>query len=166
MNIMELGAIGELVGGVAVIASLVYVGLQVRQSASVQRLTAQYAAGAAIQASADGWSVFRRMIAQESVGGVWAKARNDEELSAEEMVRLRAVVQELAYSAAATIENWRLTGSEGLARGIPAIVAVELEGSETMRRAWATMSDELRFFGFDQLAEDVSALLEQESHPS
>ena len=32
MDIMELGAIGELVGGVAVIASLVYVGLQVRQS--------------------------------------------------------------------------------------------------------------------------------------
>ena len=32
MNIMELGAIGELVGGVAVIASLIYVGLQVKQS--------------------------------------------------------------------------------------------------------------------------------------
>ena len=32
MNIMELGAIGELVGGVAVVASLLYVGLQVRQS--------------------------------------------------------------------------------------------------------------------------------------
>ena len=32
MGIMELGAIGELVGGVAVIASLIFVGLQVRQS--------------------------------------------------------------------------------------------------------------------------------------
>ena len=32
MDIMELGAIGELVGGVAVIASLLYVGAQVRQS--------------------------------------------------------------------------------------------------------------------------------------
>ena len=32
MDIMELGAIGELVGGVAVIGSLIYVGLQVRQS--------------------------------------------------------------------------------------------------------------------------------------
>ncbi len=32
MNIMELGAIGELVGGVAVIGTLLYVGLQVRQS--------------------------------------------------------------------------------------------------------------------------------------
>ena len=32
MDILELGAIGELVGGIAVIASLLYVGLQVRQN--------------------------------------------------------------------------------------------------------------------------------------
>ncbi len=37
MDIMELGAIGELVGGVAVIASLIYVGLQVRQSNAINR---------------------------------------------------------------------------------------------------------------------------------
>ena len=34
MNIMELGAIGELVGGLAVIGSLIYVGLQVRQNST------------------------------------------------------------------------------------------------------------------------------------
>ena len=32
MDIMELGAIGELVGGVPVIGSLLYVGLQVREN--------------------------------------------------------------------------------------------------------------------------------------
>ncbi len=37
MDIMELGAIGELVGGVAVIASLLYVGLQLRQSNKVAK---------------------------------------------------------------------------------------------------------------------------------
>ncbi len=37
MNIMELGAIGELVGGVAVVASLLFVGLQVRGSTREQR---------------------------------------------------------------------------------------------------------------------------------
>ena len=37
MDIMELGAIGELVGGVAVIASLLYVGLQVRQTNQINR---------------------------------------------------------------------------------------------------------------------------------
>ncbi len=37
MNIMELGAIGELVGGVAVIVSLIYVGLQVRHNTAAIR---------------------------------------------------------------------------------------------------------------------------------
>ncbi len=37
MDIMELGAIGELVGGVAVIGSLIYVGLQVRQGNRLAR---------------------------------------------------------------------------------------------------------------------------------
>ncbi len=36
MNIMELGAIGELVGGVAVIGSLLYVGFQIRQNTTWQ----------------------------------------------------------------------------------------------------------------------------------
>ena len=34
MDIMELGAIGEMVGGVAVLATLVYLAIQVRQSTS------------------------------------------------------------------------------------------------------------------------------------
>lgn len=37
MDIMALGAMGELVGGVAVVVSLVYVGLQVRQNTSALR---------------------------------------------------------------------------------------------------------------------------------
>ncbi len=38
MDIMELGAIGELVGGVAVIGSLIFVGLQVRQNTRQMQL--------------------------------------------------------------------------------------------------------------------------------
>jgi len=41
MDIIELGAIGELVGGVAVIASLLFVGQQVRQSNRLERAESQ-----------------------------------------------------------------------------------------------------------------------------
>jgi hypothetical protein len=64
MNIMELGAIGELVGGVAVIGSLIYVGLQVRQSnrlekaESIRAATRDYVA-AMLQIDAD---LIRRAI--------------------------------------------------------------------------------------------------------
>jgi len=45
MDIIELGAIGELVGGVAVIASLLFVGFQVRQGNRLARSQAhQYSA--------------------------------------------------------------------------------------------------------------------------
>ena len=37
MDIMELGAIGELIGGVAVIATLVYLSVQIRQSNAIER---------------------------------------------------------------------------------------------------------------------------------
>ena len=37
MDIMELGAIGELVGGVAVVASLLYVGVQMKQTNQLTR---------------------------------------------------------------------------------------------------------------------------------
>ncbi len=41
MNIMELGAIGELVGGVAVIATLIYLAMQIRQSTTVAQGAAE-----------------------------------------------------------------------------------------------------------------------------
>ena len=43
MNIMELGAIGELVGGVAVIATLIYLAIQIRQNTRSLRLTTHQA---------------------------------------------------------------------------------------------------------------------------
>ena len=43
MDIMELGAIGELVGGVAVIGSLIYVGLQVHQNTKMAKAAAHRA---------------------------------------------------------------------------------------------------------------------------
>ncbi len=45
MDIMELGAIGDLVGGVAVIASLVFVGLQVRQGNALAQGAAELEVG-------------------------------------------------------------------------------------------------------------------------
>jgi len=45
MNIMELGALGEFVGAVGVVASLIYVGLQVRHNTSALKATTRKALG-------------------------------------------------------------------------------------------------------------------------
>ena len=44
MDIMELGAIGELVGGVAVIATLIYLAVQIRQNVKQLKLSSLQAA--------------------------------------------------------------------------------------------------------------------------
>ena len=44
MDIMELGAIGELVGGVAVIGSLIFVGIQLRTTTKTLRAQSSYEA--------------------------------------------------------------------------------------------------------------------------
>jgi hypothetical protein len=51
MDIMELGAIGELVGGAAVLVTLVYLVIQIRQNTSQVRLSTATAMIANIQAA-------------------------------------------------------------------------------------------------------------------
>ncbi len=43
MTIQEMGALGEMVGGIAVVISLIYVGLQVRQNSNSVRAASQIA---------------------------------------------------------------------------------------------------------------------------
>jgi len=159
MDLTQLANLGEFIGGVGVLVTLVYLAAQVRQSTDAQRVTAKIAAADAIQNSANRYSVFRQMIADGSSGEVWAKARRDENLSHTEELRLRAMLQELAFSAVATGETWRATGQNPLLETLPNSIVWELSGSDTTRRAWAPVFDEMRAYGFHDLADEVAARL-------
>ncbi len=160
MDLTQLADLGEFIGGVAVLLTLAYLAVQVRQGAAAQRAATELAAGDAIQNSVNRWSAYRQMITGEATGAVWAKALRDEELSATESIRLRAMVQELAYSAVATSEIWKSTGQQHLVESLPDYLVRELGGSDTMRRAWAAMSDDLRLFGWVDLAREVGSRLD------
>ncbi len=102
MNIMELGAIGELVGGVAVIASLIYVGLQVRQNtqvARVQTLSTRFS----FQAGADA------LLAEDGAEAI-AKAYEQAELSPAEIQRIAIYL----YNALSALQ----TSFEAFERGL------------------------------------------------
>ena len=43
MTIQEMGALGEMIGGIAVVISLIYVGLQIRQNSNSVRAASQIA---------------------------------------------------------------------------------------------------------------------------
>ena len=59
MNILELGAIGELVGGVAVMVTLIYLAVQVRQNTKIVRASS-------MQAPTDSSSTFLTSITRSS----------------------------------------------------------------------------------------------------
>jgi len=49
MTVLEWGAIGELIGGIAIIVSLIYVGIQVNNSAGAVRSASANDANVAVQ---------------------------------------------------------------------------------------------------------------------
>ena len=86
MDIMELGAIGELVGGLAVVGSLIYVGLQVRQS---NRLTQAETVQAYVHA-------YNRDVLSplhdRSIGETFRRGMNDfQNLNQEEQISVHAL---------------------------------------------------------------------------
>ncbi len=72
MDIMELGAIGELVGGVAVIASLLYVGVQVRQSTQETRAASHHATIDSLRE----WS--QSIIGNQKIAAIYLKGNADQ----------------------------------------------------------------------------------------
>ena len=66
MTLADLGALGELIGGFAVIVSLIYVGLQIRQSADASR-------AATAQAFAKQYSDLNQMIADPVLSEIFVR---------------------------------------------------------------------------------------------
>ena len=72
MNIMELGAIREFVSGLAVIGSLIYVGLQVRQSTQTTRAASHHATIDSFRE----WS--RSIIEDDEIASIYLKGNADQ----------------------------------------------------------------------------------------
>ena len=102
MDIMELGAIGELVGGVAVIASLLYVGLQVRQSTLVMRSQA-ISSRTSGQATAE--IALMGNDAAEALAKSWERPG---ELSVAEMIRIENLLTSVLLALIAGFEAYEL----------------------------------------------------------
>lgn len=82
MTLEQLGSIGELVGGIAVVASLLYVAVQLRQNTNIHKSYAR-------QSIAARASEFQLAAAQnDEILAVVTKLFRQEELSPQEEVRL------------------------------------------------------------------------------
>ncbi len=90
MNIMELGALGELVGAVAVVVTLGYLALQVRQSKSALDINSQETRAATMQATIESEMFFQSQILKPA--GTWEKVVVGEPLADGEEARMGIIL--------------------------------------------------------------------------
>ncbi len=94
MDIMELGAIGELVGGVAVIGSLIFVGFQVRHNSVLTEQTGRIAGATMLQETNKSYADFFRLIAASpELASIYSKGRRGEPLDPIEVARYESLLQ-------------------------------------------------------------------------
>ena len=154
MDLTQLANLGEFIGGVAVLVTLIYLAVQMRQSN-------QIATADAVAQTVSTLSTYRQMLADDGVSEVWAKAQREEALSPKEKVQIHAVLSELTYASFAGYVNPRSAGGiEGSPEDVfPALVAAEIGASRVLREAWSEMERELRAFNVTAFAEAVSQRL-------
>ena len=74
MTIQELGSIGELIGAIATVATLVYLALQIRQNSFLQRQNVRALELSALDQSYRYGADFRALILQdEALGELWLR---------------------------------------------------------------------------------------------
>ena len=64
MSLQDLGNIGEFIGAVGVVASLIYLALQIRQNTKAVRRTAHISA-------VDAFNDFNSLVARDPGGATW-----------------------------------------------------------------------------------------------
>ena len=150
MTLMEtaqlLGNFGEFVGSIGVIATLVYLTIQVRHSAVLlesNNLAMEESTKLARVASMDRYSevVSRwrgRLVENEEVAGLWHKAVNDEQVQGIERVRLDNLLIDWINTYRANFNRARAVGDQELAHQAVISVAPYLKRSRLIRDFWVS----------------------------
>jgi hypothetical protein len=135
MDFKKFNEIAELVGIIAIVASLMFVGMQLRQSHLIALAEVE---GAIISASIE----MTDLMSENS--GVWAKGIADEQLDASEeevFVGIVAALSDRAYSLQSRV---RLLGDDEYADWVVHEFAAFLHQRPGARRAWIEREADLK----------------------
>ncbi|MEJ2130830.1 MAG: hypothetical protein P8Y95_04220 [Gammaproteobacteria bacterium] len=137
MSIMELGALGEFIGAIAVVVTLMFLALQVRHSARTMEESNRLERTAAIDRHNDSISRWRgRLMESESLARIWLAASNDEEMTDVDRLRLYNIFIDFTNTQRANFARARAVGEVGLALLSALSIANECFGSGTLMKRW------------------------------
>ena len=109
MTVQDLGSIGEIIGALAVVFTLVYLSLQTRQARLAAEETAKFSSLQATYSIVDLYVQARKSILDHTE--ILAKANEGEELSSSERLALSIVFHDLFYGAAYSYASASSSGS-------------------------------------------------------
>ncbi len=96
MDLTQLANLGEFVGGIAVLVTLIYLALQTRQTRAAAQESARLAAVEGTYASTMSYGHWRGLVLGDpELADLIAKANQDETLSEGERIRLSLVFEQL-----------------------------------------------------------------------
>jgi hypothetical protein len=160
-----VGAIGEIVGAVAVVLTLVVLIFQVRNSNRTMQESNRLERAKAIDRHADTVSVWRgRLTENAELAQIWTKVHNNSVLSEEELLRANNLFIEFTNTQRSNFLRARTVGESGLMDQAVRSLATEASQSETTRvlwsasRPWTALASE----EFVQAVEDEIKRIEKE----
>lgn len=143
-TVQMLGSLGEFVGAIAVVATLIYISVQVRHSGLLleanKRATEEntrLSRAAALDRHNDSVSRWRgRLIENAEVARIWQTAVDGDDLDQVERLRLRNLFIDWINTYRANFSRAKAVGDEGLARQAVVSVAPLLARTPSFVEFW------------------------------
>ena len=140
-TIQMLGNLGEFAGAIAVVATLIYLTIQVRHSREAMEENSRLAKAAVLSTTFEHMSQFgRHIIDNAEVARLWREGCAGRELNEDDRTRFSALGQELVYGAASAFDHAVAAGSEDVVQVLPVVFARRVHAEPGLRAIW----DEIR----------------------
>ena len=137
MSIMELGAIGEFVGAIAVVATLIFLSFQVRHSWKASEENTRLARAASHEQTFAHFSKQRGWIINSpEVARIWHEGGAGRELDETDQLRFDQLGQEFVFGLASNFRHAVAAGNMRLVHELPFVVAHSVHNEPGMRAIW------------------------------
>lgn len=157
MTITELGAIGEIIGGVAVVISLIYVAGQIRQSAHQLEQNSRQIQASMYHATNDAFYRWFVLIAQDpTLGGLWFRGLRGDPVPEEERPRFNALLSALFLAYENNFQQEKLGSVDRGTLEISSPIIKQVLAQPAARNWWNSQAPAMFTADFRQVINEIS----------
>ncbi len=160
-TIQMLGSLGEFVGAFAVVATLIYLTIQVRHSRDAMEENSRLARGAVLATTFAHLSQFRsHIIDNADVARIWHEGCAGGELNQDDRTRFDSLGEELVFGLNSVWGQALAAGNEDLVEAMPLLLARRVHANPGVRGYWHHARQELTARGVSGFVEAVDTALD------